>query len=175
MLNTHELLCQSPSYWMLEMRPVLGPLWVSEHGGSERWQGRQVRPSPSGAKAWPGHLHSSRPPLGGRVTTVQTEDCTTPGAPCPRLTSKTILLNFPWKRVPREAQPCHGPQPQRDPELPTHRSSRQPLPSLASGPLGAQGQQVPREEPAHTHPPHFPPTLPGATTFRPLILSQLHY
>lgn len=150
MSNTHELLCQSPSSRMLETRPVLGPLWASERGGSERRQGRQVRPNPCGAKAWPVHLHSSRPPLGGRVTTVQTEDCTTPGAPCPRLTSKTILLNFPWKRVLREAQPCHGPQPQRDPELLTQQSPRQPRPSLASIPLGAQGPQVPREDPAHT-------------------------
>lgn len=76
------------------MRPALGPLWASEHGGSERWQGRQVRPDPSGANAWPVHLHSSGPPPGGRVTTAQTEDRTTPGVPCPRLTSKTILLNF---------------------------------------------------------------------------------
>lgn len=38
------------------------------------------------------------------MTTVQTKDCTTPGPLCPRLTSKTTLLNFPWKRVLREAQ-----------------------------------------------------------------------
>lgn len=104
MSNTHELLCQSPSSWMPEMRPVSGPLWASEHGGSERRQGQQVRPNPPGAKAWPGHLRSSGPPLGGRVTAVQTKDRTTPGPLCPRLTSKTTLLNFPWKRVLREAQ-----------------------------------------------------------------------
>lgn len=170
MSNTHELLCQSPSSWMPEMRPVSGPLWASEHGGSERRQGQQVRPNPPGAKAWPGHLRSSGPPLGGRVTAVQTEDCTTPGPPCPRLTSKTTLLNFPWKRVLREAQQAMATA-TKGPQAPD--SSAQP--SLASAPLGAQGQQVPREEPAHTPPPHVPPTLPVASTFRPLILSQLHY
>lgn len=158
------------------MRPVLGPLWASESGGSERRQGRQVRPNPCGAKAWPVHLHSSRPPLGGRVTTVQTEDCTTPGAPCPRLTSPQTHLQDHLVKLPLETGP------ERSTALPWATATKGPRAPDSAVTVSAQaiaclnspggaGSASPKRGSCL----HFPPTLPGATTFHPLILSQLHY